>query len=103
MRGRSPKRSELIAEPGFAELAGHGGRLYPKASLRILEYQPVAMRPNHDAKTAADVVHVIPASWLGRAKGRPKVFPGPAREAVDALVGFAVCGSLWDVLFGARS
>jgi hypothetical protein len=54
--------SELFAEPGFAQRASHERRLNADASIHILEYEPVAMRPNRNAETAADVVHVIPAS-----------------------------------------
>jgi hypothetical protein len=62
MEGRRLERSKVFAEPSFAELAGHERSFHADASLFVLEYKPVAMRSNHDAKTAADVVNVIPAS-----------------------------------------
>jgi hypothetical protein len=61
MRGRWLKDSELLAEPRLAELASHEGRLHPNAPLRILEDEAVAMRPNHDPQTAANLMHAIPA------------------------------------------
>jgi hypothetical protein len=62
MRGCRLEGSELFAKPRLAELASHERSLYANASVYILEYQPVAMRPNHDAQTAAGLVDVIPAS-----------------------------------------
>ena len=56
------KRSEPFAEPRLAELSRHERSLHPDAALRILEDKPVAMRPNHDTKLAANVVDVVPAS-----------------------------------------
>jgi hypothetical protein len=96
------KRSEPFTEPRLAELPSHERGLHPQAALYILEYQPVAVRPNHDAKTAADVVHVIPTSELGCPQGRPKLSPGPAREAVDSMVRFAIRRPLRDLLAVAR-
>jgi hypothetical protein len=96
------KRSQPFAEPRLAELPTHDRSLHPYAALYVLEHQPVAVPANHHAKTATHVVHVVPASQLGRAKGRPKLFPGPAREAFDSMVGFAVCSSLRDPLAVAR-
>jgi hypothetical protein len=58
---RRPERSDLFAEPSLAELASHERRLYSNATAGILEHKPVAVRPNHDAKTTADVVNIIPA------------------------------------------
>jgi hypothetical protein len=55
------KGSQLFAEPRLAELASHERSLYPNAALYILEYQAVAMSPNHDAKPGTNTVHVIPA------------------------------------------
>jgi hypothetical protein len=56
------ERAKLSAEPSLAELASHERRLHANATVGILEHEAVAMRPNHDAKTAADVVYVVPAS-----------------------------------------
>lgn len=103
MPGRCLKGSELLAQSSLAELASHERSLHPNAALYVLEDQPITMRPNHDTKTAADAVHIIPAPCPGRLKSRPEVFPGPARKAVDAMVSFAVRGPLWDVLAVARS
>jgi len=99
---RPLERSEPFAEPSLAELSSHEGSLHPHAALYVLEDQPVAVRANHNAKAAAEVVHVVPASQLGRVKSRPKLFPVPAREAFDCMVGFAVCISLRDPLALAR-
>ncbi len=96
------KRSEPFAKPRLAELSANERSLHSYAALYVLEYQPVAMRPNHNAKAAAKVVHVIPTSQLGRLKSRPKLFPSPAREAFNSMVGFAVCSSLRDPLAVAR-
>ena len=96
------KRSEPFAEPRLAEFPIHERSLHPYAALYVLEHQPVAVRANHYAKTAADVVHVVPAAQLGRPQSRPKLFPGPAREAVDSVVGFAIRSSLRDPLAVAR-
>jgi hypothetical protein len=54
--------AEPFAEPRLAELSSDERSLQPYAALYILEYQPVAVRPSHDAKAAADVVYVVPAS-----------------------------------------
>jgi hypothetical protein len=62
MGGRRLEGSKLFAEPSFAELTGHERGFEADASLSILEYKPVAMWLNSDAKTTADVVNVIPAS-----------------------------------------
>ena len=61
------------------------------------------MWPKHDAKTDTHTVYVVPASQLGRAKSGPEVFQGPAGEAFDALLRFAVSGPLWDLFTIARS
>ena len=99
---RRLKRSEPFAEPRLAELSSHERSLHPYAALDVLEHQPVAVWPNRNPVTAADGVKIIPASQLGGAKGRPKLFPGPAREAFHSMVGFAVCSSLRDPLAVAR-
>ncbi len=99
---RRLERSKLFAEPRLAELASHERGLHANAAVHILEHEAVAMRPNHDAKTAANIVHVVPASQLGCLQSRPKLFPGPAREAVDSMVGFAIGSPLRDPLAVAR-
>jgi len=99
---RRLERAKLFAEPRLAQFPRHKRGLHADASIYILEYEAVAMRPNHDAKTAADVVHLVPGSQLGCLQSRPKLFPGPAREAVDSVVGFAICSALRDPLAVAR-
>jgi len=99
---RQLKRSEPFAEPRLAELPSHERSLHAYAALYVLEHQPVAVRANHDAETTAGVVHVVPASQLGRPQSRPKLFQGPAREAFHSMVGFAVCSSLRDPFAVAR-
>jgi hypothetical protein len=96
------KGSKPLAEPILAELATDERGFHSDASLDILEYKPAAMLPNHNAKTAAEAVHVVPASQLSSHDSRPKLFPGPAREAVDSMVSFAICGPLRDALAVAR-
>ena len=91
---RRPERSKLLAQPRLTQLPSHERSLHPNAALYILEYQTVAMRTNHDAKSAADLVDVIPTSEPRCLQRRPKLFPGPACEAVDSMVGFAI-GSPW--------
>jgi hypothetical protein len=54
--------AELLAEPRLAELASHEGRLDANSSVNILEYEAVAVRPNHDAKSGTDTMQVVPAS-----------------------------------------
>ena len=56
------------------------------------------MQPNHHAVATADAVQVVPASQLGRSKRGGERLPGPAREAVDPLVRFAVRCSFGQVL-----
>jgi hypothetical protein len=71
MRGRGLEGSELFAELGFAELAADERRLDPHTPIEVLEDQPIPMWPKHDAKTAADIMYVVPASQLGaRRAGR---------------------------------
>jgi hypothetical protein len=54
--------SKLFAESSLAELASYERRLHANTTVGILENESVAVRPNHDAKTAADAMQVIPAS-----------------------------------------
>jgi len=68
---RRLERSKLFAEPSLAELASHERRLYPNATVGILEHEAVAVRPNHDTKPAANVVDVVPVSQLGSSKSGP--------------------------------
>ncbi len=96
------KCSEPFAEPRLAELSSHKRSLHPYAAPYVLEHQPVAVWPNCNPVTAANRVNIIPASQVGGAKGRPKLLPGPAREAVDSVVSFAVCSSVRDPLALAR-
>jgi hypothetical protein len=95
--------SELFAEPRLAQLASHDRGFDANASVYILEYQAVAMRPNHDAKSGTNIVYAIPAPQLGRAKSRPEFFPGPAREAFDFMVGLAIRSPLRESLAVAHS
>ena len=66
--------------------------------LGVLKDEPVSMQPNHHAEASADAVQVVPAAQLGRSKGGGERLPGPAREAVDPLVRFAVRCSFGQVL-----
>jgi hypothetical protein len=54
--------SKLFAKSSLAQVASYQGRFHADASIHILENESVAMRPNHEAKTAADAMQVIPAS-----------------------------------------
>ena len=56
------------------------------------------MQPNHHAVATADAVQVVPASQLGRSKSGGERLPGPACEAVDPPVRFAVRCSFGQVL-----
>jgi hypothetical protein len=57
---RRLERSKLSAEPRLAELATDERRLHENTSRHILEYEAVAMRPNHDTQTAAGFVYIVP-------------------------------------------
>jgi hypothetical protein len=57
--------SQVFAEPRLAELATDERRLHANTSRHILEYEAVAMRPNHDTQTAAGFVYIVPPSQLG--------------------------------------
>jgi len=39
-----------------------------EALLVLLEHEPVAARPDYDAKSGKDAVQVVPATYLDRAK-----------------------------------
>ncbi len=54
--------SKPFAEPRLAELATDGRGLHPNTPHHILEYEAVAMQPNHDPQTAAGFVYVVPPS-----------------------------------------
>jgi hypothetical protein len=61
MCGRWLEGSEAFAEPRLAELAIYERRLHAHALLDVLEDEAVAMRPEHDAKTGAYLMHLVPA------------------------------------------
>jgi hypothetical protein len=59
-RGR-PKVTELLAQPGFTEVATYARCLHTNAPLGVLKDEPVAMQPNHHSEATANAVHVVPA------------------------------------------
>jgi hypothetical protein len=63
MRGRWLEGSESLAEPWLAELAADERRLHTDAPFNVLEDEPVAMGPKHDAKAGAHFMHGVPASY----------------------------------------
>jgi hypothetical protein len=75
--GRRLEGSQLFAELRLAEFASYQGSFHAEASIHILEYKPVAIRPNHDAKSAADLAHLLPRSELRPPKRGPDVLPSP--------------------------
>jgi hypothetical protein len=92
-----------LAESRLAELAIHERGLDSDAPLDVLEDEAVAMRPKHDAKTGAHVVNIVPAPQLPASKRGTELLSGPAGEAVDPVVGFAVRCSLGHFLTIAHS
>jgi hypothetical protein len=86
--------SEPLAEPWLAELAIYERCLHTNALLDILEDEAIPVRPKHDAKIGTLLMQLVPAPELAGSKRGTERLLGPAREAVDALMGFAVRRSL---------
>jgi hypothetical protein len=61
VHGRGLEGSEPLAKSWLAELAIHERGLHADALLDILEDEAIAMRPEHDAKTGAHLMQLVPA------------------------------------------
>ena len=102
--GVSCRRSRWVARRSrLAELAVHERGLYSHALLHILEHKAIPVRPKHDAKIGTLLMQLVPAPELAGSKRGTERLLGPAREAVDALMGFAVRRSLRHSFAIARS
>ena len=99
---RGFESAKPFAEPRLAELPADERGFHPNASRHILEDETVAMQPNHHAQAAADARARRPSFVARSLEGGGESIPGPTCEAVDALVGFAVDGSLGNLFAVAR-